>query len=558
MPDTVKPLNAVAAIRVSTTKQGTEGDSPEAQREQIKRYAETRSIRIKKYFEFLESASKEVQPMQQAVDYCKNPNNRIDLLIVKSIDRFTRGGSFSYSSLKRQLDQRNVRLVDLYGIIGAHKINTLEHLGVSYGWSVYDPTKNSEILEAERASDEKRDIMSRLMGAEIRYTRLGYWMRRAPYGYATHKTNTLHGKRVVLVPHPIEAQYIIRMFELRARGTFTDQQIVDELNNLGCKSRTYFVRSEVNKAKIIGERGGDPMTCKQMQKYITNPLYAGVNCEKWTNNQPVKCYFDGLVSINVFNKANRGKVTISADGRNITYKNRGEGPRSIVVTKKTHNYPYRRVVLCPHCFGPFTGSASRGRNGKAYMAYHCNRGGHYFRIPKQRFDSIVEDLVSSIRIAPEYVEPLLRAVGEEWHKRRAMQCEDVNHKKRLLQETKDQAQLVANNLRYLRSKTAVEYLERDLERLEVEAKRLESDISLAEKSALPETGCILPVARKYTEDISELLLASGTVLSKEGLVGAIFDALPTYQDLVDSTSGNKTIAGITPIFSTKTQAKTMQ
>lgn len=30
--------NAVAAIRVSTTKQGTEGDSPEAQKEQIERF----------------------------------------------------------------------------------------------------------------------------------------------------------------------------------------------------------------------------------------------------------------------------------------------------------------------------------------------------------------------------------------------------------------------------------------------------------------------------------------------------------------------------------------
>ena len=38
-----------------------------------------------------------------------------------------------------------------------------------------------ELLEAERAKDELRDIMSRLISAEIRYTQMGYWMRRAPY-----------------------------------------------------------------------------------------------------------------------------------------------------------------------------------------------------------------------------------------------------------------------------------------------------------------------------------------------------------------------------------------
>lgn len=87
-----EPKNAVAAIRVSTTKQGTDGDSPGAQKEQLDRYAASRDITIKKYFTFLESASKEQQPMQEAVDYCKDPKNEIDLFIIKSIDRFTRGG----------------------------------------------------------------------------------------------------------------------------------------------------------------------------------------------------------------------------------------------------------------------------------------------------------------------------------------------------------------------------------------------------------------------------------------------------------------------------------
>jgi len=41
---------AIAAIRVSTTKQGTDGDSPEAQKEQIERFAENKGIVIKKVF----------------------------------------------------------------------------------------------------------------------------------------------------------------------------------------------------------------------------------------------------------------------------------------------------------------------------------------------------------------------------------------------------------------------------------------------------------------------------------------------------------------------------
>ena len=86
--------NAVAVMRVSSEKQGFDGDSIEHQKDQIDLYASTRNIIIKKYFIFIESASKEQQPIQEAIDYCANPKNNIQLFIIKSIDRFTRGGAY--------------------------------------------------------------------------------------------------------------------------------------------------------------------------------------------------------------------------------------------------------------------------------------------------------------------------------------------------------------------------------------------------------------------------------------------------------------------------------
>jgi site-specific DNA recombinase len=223
--------NAIAAIRVSTTRQGTDGDSPEAQKEQIERYAQNKGITIKKFFVFLESASKEQQPMQEAIDYCKSPKNGIDLFIIKSIDRFTRGGSLSYDLLKSQLELCKVSLVDIYGIISSETVNTLDHLGVEYKWSRYSPSKKTEILEAERSKDELRDIMSRIIGAEVRYTRLGYWMRRPPYGYTSEKTDTHNGKRKVLMPLQEEAKFIRKMYELRAAGQHTDKEIATIIND---------------------------------------------------------------------------------------------------------------------------------------------------------------------------------------------------------------------------------------------------------------------------------------------------------------------------------------
>ena len=278
-PQTKIAKNAVGAIRVSSTRQGTEGDSPEAQREQIERFAANRGLTISKFFVFLESASKDQQPMQEAVDYCKDPRNGVDCFIIKSIDRFTRGGSLSYDLLKSQLEAAQVKLVDIYGIISSSEINTLEHLGVEYKWSVFSPSKKSEILEAERSKDELRDIMTRVIGAEVRYTRLGYWMRMPPYGYASQRVDTPNGKRTILVPHPEESKSVQAMFELRATGQYTDEEIVKKINDMGYQARSRYNRYK--RKPGADHRSRVLLTTSHLWRFVRRPIYAGVNTEKW-------------------------------------------------------------------------------------------------------------------------------------------------------------------------------------------------------------------------------------------------------------------------------------
>jgi site-specific DNA recombinase len=409
--------NAVAAIRISSVKQGLQGDSPEAQKEQIERFAESRNIHISKFFVFIESASKEQQPIQEAINYCKNPKNNIQLFIIKSIDRFTRGGSYSYDHLKMQLTKYGVRLVDIYGVIGAKDVNTLEHLGVEYNWSVYSPTKKSEILEAERAKDEMRDIMSRMIGAEIRYVRLGYRVRQAPYGYVNEKVETSHGKRVILAPHPEEAYWIKKMFDLRIQGNLSDNEIVDEINSMGFKTRSKNRRNPEDRKQIIGKIGGNPLNLKQFWRFIQNPVYAGINIESWTQGEAIKGQFKGLVSIDTYNKANRGKRTLVEESDGIKlYKER---PPEHLINKGARNkdFPFKRIVMCPECEKPLFGSASRGKMGKYYPAYHCNKRGHYFRVPKGDFDTTIADFVRGLKFKPDYAEKLMQAVMTEWTKR---------------------------------------------------------------------------------------------------------------------------------------------
>lgn len=193
----------------------------------------------------------------------------------------------------------------------------MEHLGLSYKWSVYSPSKKSEILEAERAKDEVRDIQTRMIGAQIRYARMGYWVRRSLYGFDNVHIETREGKRCILEANYTEAPFIVKMFELRAQGTLDDNQIIERLNNLGFKTRESYVRDKQDRTKIIRTIGGEDLTLKTFWKIIANPVYAGINPEKWTQGSPVRCRFSGLVSIELWNAANRGKRTIIEDDEEI-------------------------------------------------------------------------------------------------------------------------------------------------------------------------------------------------------------------------------------------------
>lgn len=551
--------NAVAAIRVSTTKQGTEGDSPEAQKEQIERFAENKGITIKKFFVFMESASKEQQPMQEAVDYCANASNDIDLFIIKSIDRFTRGGSLSYDMLKTQLENSSVQLVDIYGVISSQQVNTLDHLGFEYRWSVYSPSKKSEILEAERSKDELRDIMSRMIGAEIRYTQNGYWMRRPPYGYDSEKVDTNQGKRTILRPRPEEAQFVRKIFELRADGLLTDPEIVDKMNGLGYKTRVSYIRNKDNLNQVISQRGGRPLTVKRMQKTIQNTIYAGINVEKWTNYSPVKCAFDGLISTDLFNRANRGKLYIAYNQADGEYEIQRQLPKKHFVDKviKNAEFPYKKFILCPDCKSPLLGSASRGRTGKYYPAYHCSHHGHYFRIPKDTMDEKITQFITRIKINDDKVDILIDTIRKEFERRQALSGDDKHAMQKRIEALKGEATVALDKIMLLSNPTAIAYLEDQIDQISKNIKKLEKEKKeMADKKPL-DIDRILARVRYFVENLDLLLLKQQDPHKKAQLFGVLFDQLPTYADLECGNKNSPLFTGVNSVFRLLAEEKSL-
>jgi len=540
--------NAIAAIRVSTTKQGRDGDSPEAQKEQIERFAHNKGITIKKFFVFMESASKEQQPMQEAVDYCKDKKNDIGLFIVKSIDRFTRGGSMSYDSLKTQLDSHRVTLIDTYGVISQEKVNTLEHLGHSYRWSTYSPSRKSEMLEAERSKDEVRDILSRVIGAEIRYTQMGYWMRKPPYGFIGEKVETQHGKRTTLKPHPEEAKFIVKLFEFRASGQFSDKEIASKLNDLGYRGRPQYRRSKENRNRVIGKTEGSQLDHKKLWKMVRNPIYAGVNVEKWTKYQPVKCMFDGLVSVELFNRANKGKRTIIEMPGNKIAIHDSIAPRNATVRGTRNNdFAYKHYVMCPECNKPLSGSTSRGKTGKYYSYYHCDKRGHKFRVTKEDLETKVYDFINDLVFSKERVDEVFAIVREKYEQHLALYEANTSAIESQITQLEAQARELTKSFTTIAS-SAQKYVNEELEGIDQQIKHLALERTNMETKKPMDIDKVIARVRKFSENIGQVINQQSSDSKKAQLFGIIFKKLPTYNDLAFRNQKSPHIKGVNPVF----------
>ena len=74
----------------------------------------------------------------------------------------------------------------------------------------------------------------------------------------------------------------------------------------------------------------------------------------------------------------------------------------------THLDVYKRQ-LCPECSRPLLGSASRGKTGKYYTAYHCSNHGHYFRVPKDEMEERIMLFVKQLKMEDAKIEALMQA-----------------------------------------------------------------------------------------------------------------------------------------------------
>jgi len=527
---------AIIHCRVSSAKQAIEGESLEVQSDICERIVAERGWTLA-HQPWLESFSgrKDRRPtFEEILDFLDEHPGVAKFYIFRSIDRFTRGGSFSYEQMKRELARRGVEMIDSHGIIQPPK-NTLEHTGFTYPWSVRSPSEITEVVLATTASQEITTILTRLIGQEIRLTQEGYKVRRATDGFVNQRIYVEGKKKVIEVPNPERAHFYIEMFNMRASGRYSDQEIVDRVNATGYRSRV-FLRWDRAHRNIVGQRGGAPLGVKALQKILRRTIYAGVKVEKWTHGKPVRAKYDGLVSIATFNQANRGKVFIKELDNGTLQLLYDYNPERSVQHKTRVNplYPYKNVVLCPYCSNPFLGSASRSKSGKHVPAYHCSRGHKRIGINKKLFDENVERMIKSLRFSTEVLSHFEAILVNRYRERQAEIVQRASHTSANVADLEAQKAAAIKSYISATAESLRQGIEAHIADLD---KQIELGRSFRNTLEITESdlSSFLARARFVMEHPSELLLNAENPSQQRAMYSLVFDGLPTYHEIINGT-----------------------
>ena len=521
--------NCLIYCRVSSAKQAQQGESLEDQESVCRKIAESSNLAVLKVFREQFSGRKQERPViEEIFAYLKQHPQKVDILIVRAIDRFSRNGISGYEALKERLAQRGVALLDSYGIIQPSK-NTLEHLGVEYDWSRFSPSEMPEFIMAYQGKNEVNQILTRMIGAEITLVREGYKVRPPNDGYLNKRVFVDGKKKVIQEPDPLRAHYFVKMFEMSI--THSDQEVVNYINTIGYRSKPQNKWSK-SRDRIIGSSTGKELTVKQLQRIRQRTIYCGVNAEKWLP-EPIKTQYVGLVSIDVFNRANKGKVFVEEkkDGSILIHKD--YNPHQLRRTRDNPLFPHKSVVLCPLCQKPFLGSAPRSKSGKKVPTYHCCRGREYYGVNKIEFEKQLTTFVTDLKYKEEFLKSFKATLMNKYREKEkelgefcASKSENVTEL-----ETKKQQKIEA----YV--STTNEVIRADLEKkiddLHQQIQRARNERNEIEVQEGDINSFIQYVKRLMEHPVD--MLVKQDITSLKSLFGLVFDELPTYHQILNGT-----------------------
>ena len=285
---------AILYARVSTKKQAEKWTSLDDQIKHEKKFCERKWWEVVGIFKEAYTWKKMKPILREAIDEAKT--KRVDFFVIFDFDRFWRDWNIEYIKLRDELFENWIILKDSKEIIQDTRYlfeNDLVDMK-QYNWNKLNPSEILEVFFTTYAKAEWDKILQRTIPKEIKLEQLGYQVRPANYWLKNKKIKSQSELWDVVIQIPWDMWvHLKEMFISRARWILTDKEIVNIANLNWCKKENW-----------------EPMNVKYMRELISNPIYAWIRCSKWTWYKPIIVPYEPLVSIEIWNQANKWKKII--------------------------------------------------------------------------------------------------------------------------------------------------------------------------------------------------------------------------------------------------------
>lgn len=323
---------ALGYLRISDKKQ-IKGESLANQREAVQQYANANNIKVVEWFtdEAKSGKNTDREALQNLLRVATKKKGQIDYVIVYKMNRASRDLATYFTGIR-----------NILATLGVQVRSATEH---------FEDTPDGHFMEAMHVlvgqldNENKRQMVTDNM---TRLAKQGYWQHTPPRGYDNHRIKNADGhSRPTLIANR-EADKVKELLMRWNRGDMTEAQL------------TRFTE----KIKLYGRTGDKPLKQDVVHKMITNPIFAGFVCDKFTDGERVEGKHEGLITPEVFEQ---NQLIIMM--RNKEYMS---GLKRQAVNEK---YPLRRFVKCVSC-NKYMTAASPNNSPRYYCARpSCKKAG---------------------------------------------------------------------------------------------------------------------------------------------------------------------------------------
>lgn len=516
---------AVIYCRVSTKKQEEEWTSLLAQEKHCLNYCNQNKIKyIQVYKETFTGTTLNRPIFQEAINNAIK--NKVRYFIVFDIDRLTRQWYWAYSKIKKELYENWVLLRDSKGTIIDEEIvekNSIFDMG-KYDWNRQSNSQIIEVLNSTSAQTERNKILQRTIPREIELEQSWYHVKPPIFWFMNKKVkDNEKWSKTIQIRDPIEWLWIEQIYNKVAEWIKDKYIISKELNEMWYKTRK-----------------GVCLSPKKIDTIIRNPIYAWIIWTKWTG-KPIKAKYDGLVSIDLWNKANKNKFKIieknnwEIDLIDLKKQNQWNEVLEIKRKKFDINLPFRNLIKSSVIKWKFI---SWSFAKKKFWYYHPIREKWvvWENIKKSEFEWYILGIFNDISLSKDIFDVFFdrfEYIYEENKKELTIHIDRLKYNLSSVdKKIKEYEEQIPDIIKY---KEVLERVNNDLVNLKIEKDKILHSIEEENNKNFNDVWKYKEFCNYILEHLEDLLNDSKTFEEIDTLFKFIFKKTPEYNEIINRT-----------------------